>query len=101
MRRLLQFGVLFLSLAAFLTPLIEFFDRWDPPGPSNDTELAAFGLILTFCLILLVSRLVASLDKLIEQVTLFRISAFQMVCSRERFYFTGLVTPHSSPPLRI
>ena len=101
MRRLLQLGVLFLSLAAFLTPLIEFFDRWDPPGPGNDTELAAFGLILTFCLILLVSRLIASLDKLIEHVTLFRIPASQMVRSPERIYFTSLVTPHSSPPLRI
>jgi hypothetical protein len=100
-RRLLQFGVLFLSLAAFLTPLIEFFDRWDPPGPGNDTELAVFGLILIFCLILLVSRLVASLDKLIERVTLFRVQPSQLVRSPERFYFTGLVTPHSSPPLRI
>jgi hypothetical protein len=100
-RRLLQFGVLFLSLAAFLTPLIEFFDRWDPPGPSNDTELAVFGLILTFCLILLVSRLVASLDKLIERITLFRVQPAQLVRSPERFCFTGLITPHSFPPLRI
>lgn len=101
MRRLLQFGVLFLSLAAFLTPLIEFFDRWDPPGPGNDTELAVFGLILILCLILLVSKLVASLDKLIERIMLFRIQTPRMVLSPERFYFTGLVTPHSSPPLRI
>ena len=100
MRRLLQFGVLFLSLAAFLTPLIELFDRWDPPGPGNDTELAVFGLILTFCLILLVSRLVASLDKLVERIT-FRVQPSQLVRSPERFYFTSLVTPHSSPPLRI
>jgi hypothetical protein len=88
-------------LAAFLTPLIEFFDRWDLPGPGNDTELAVFGLILILCLILLVSKLVASLDKLIERIILFRIQTPRMALSPERFYFTGLVTPHSSPPLRI
>ena len=77
---------MFLSLAAFLAPLIELFDRWDPPGSGNDTELAVFGLILTFCLILLVSRLVASLDELIECIT-FRIQPSQLVRSPERFYF--------------
>jgi hypothetical protein len=81
--------------------MIEFFDRWDPPGPGNDTELAVFGLILTFCLILLVCRIVASLDKLIECITLFHVQSSQTVLSPERIYFTGLVTPHSSPPLRI
>jgi hypothetical protein len=100
-RRLLQIGVVFLSLAAFLTPLIELFDRWDPPGPGNDTELAVFGLILTFCLILLVSRSVASLDKLIECIPLFRVQPSRRARSLEPSCFTGLVTPHSSPPLRI
>jgi hypothetical protein len=71
-----------------------------PAGPPNDTELAVFGLILTFCLVLLVSGLVASLDKLVERIT-FRVRPSQLVRSPERFCFTGLVTPHSSPPLRI
>jgi len=100
-RRVLQFGVLFLSLAALLAPTIEIFDRWDPPGPSNDTELAVFGLILTLCLILLVSRLVAALDKLIEGFTLLRVRLSPMVCSPVPLYFVGPVMPHSSPPLRI
>ena len=101
MRRLLQFGVLFLSLAALLVPMVELFDSWDAPGPTNDTEFAVFGLILTFCLILLVSRLIALLDKLIELITLFHVQPSQTVCSSERFCFTGLVMPHCSPPLRI
>ncbi len=50
-----------LLLAAFVTPVMELFDRWDPPGPSNDTELAVFSLILALCLVLLVCKLVASL----------------------------------------
>ena len=100
-RRLLQLGVLFLGVAAFLTPLIEFFDRWDPPGPGSDTELAVFGFILTLCLVLLVSRLVASLDKLIGRITLFRVQPSQLVRLQERFCLSGLVTPHNSPPLRI
>lgn len=87
-------------MAAFLTPLIELFDRWDPPGPGSDTELAIFSLILAFCLILLVSRLVASLEKLIECITS-RVQLSQLVRSPELFCFTVLVTPHSSPPLRI
>jgi hypothetical protein len=45
MRRLLQFGTLMLLVVAFATPIVEFFDRWDPPGPSNDTEMAVFGLV--------------------------------------------------------
>jgi hypothetical protein len=86
---------------AILMPLIEFFDRWDPPGPSNDTELGVFVLVLALCLILLVSRLIASLDKLIGRVTLFCIQSSQVVRSPERFYLADLITPDSSPPLRI
>jgi hypothetical protein len=100
-RRLLQFGVLLLSLAAFLTPIIEFFDQWDPPGPGGDTELAVFGLILTFCLILLVSKLVASLDKLIERIILFRIPTPRMVLSPERFLFHRPRYASRLSPLRI
>jgi hypothetical protein len=81
--------------------MIELFDHWDPPGPSNDTEFAVFGLILTFCLILLVSRLIALLDRLIEFITLFHVPPCRTVCSSQRFCFSGLVVPHGSPPLRI
>jgi hypothetical protein len=57
-----------LLLAAFFTPLVEFFDRWDPPGPSNDTEMAVFGLIFALCLVLIVCKLTAALATLISLV---------------------------------
>lgn len=59
MRRLLQFGFVVLVLAAFLTPLSEYFDRWDTPGIGNDTEMGLFCLVLLICLVLVVSKLVA------------------------------------------
>jgi hypothetical protein len=34
-----------LILVAFITPLIEFFDSWDPPGIGSDTEQTVFALI--------------------------------------------------------
>jgi hypothetical protein len=55
-KRLLQFGLLLLGLATLLALLVEFFDRWDQPGPPlNDTELGVFGVILVLALILLVT----------------------------------------------
>jgi hypothetical protein len=101
-KRLLQFGVLLLGLATLLTPLVEFFDRWDPPGPpTNDTELGVFGFILVLALVLLVSRLMAILDKLVAIGTVFRPqSSFSMV-AEPGLRLTFAVVPHSSPPLRI
>ena len=101
-KRLLQFGVLLLGLAAVLTPLMEFFDNWDPPGPpSNDTELGVFGLILILCLVLLVSRLIATLDRLIETGAVFRLQPIPLMWLEASRRIASAVVPHSSPPLRI
>ena len=59
MRRLLQFGLFVLVLVAFVTPLAEYFDRWDTPGIGNDTEMGLFCLVLLICLVLVVSKLIA------------------------------------------
>lgn len=61
MRRLLQFGTITSILVAFLTPLSEYFDRWDAPGLGNDTEIGLFCLVLFICLVLLVCTVLASL----------------------------------------
>lgn len=50
-----------LILVAFLTPLSEYFDRWDAPGLGNDTEMGLFCLVFFICLVLLVCKLIASL----------------------------------------
>jgi hypothetical protein len=60
MRRLLQFGTVMLLIAAFIVPLMEFFDHWDAPGLSNDTEYAIYALVFAICLALLVSKLISS-----------------------------------------
>jgi hypothetical protein len=59
MRRLIQIGTLLMLIASFV-PLLEWFDRWDAPGLSNDTEYAVFALVLMICLVLLVGRLISS-----------------------------------------
>jgi hypothetical protein len=59
-----------LVLVALVTPISECFDRWDAPGLSNDVEFAVFAVILTLCLVLLVSRLVASLALLVGQFSI-------------------------------
>lgn len=56
-RRLFQFGAVLMLIGA-LYPLLELFDRWDPPGISNDTEFAVYVFLFAICL--LVSRLISS-----------------------------------------
>jgi hypothetical protein len=60
MKRLLQFGTVMLLFAAFIVPLMEFFDHWDAPGLSNDTEYAIYALVFAICLVLLVCKLISS-----------------------------------------
>jgi hypothetical protein len=48
-----------MMLIGAITPLLEFFDRWDAPGLSNDTELAVYAFVFAICLVLLLCRLVA------------------------------------------
>jgi hypothetical protein len=91
-----------LLLATFLWPLVEFFDRWDPPGPSNDTEMAVFGLILLLCFVLLVCKLTASLAGLIAFISVLRP---RLSCGSPRrtspVFASVFVPPLSAPPLRI
>jgi Na+/phosphate symporter len=100
-KRLLQLGTWLLILAAFLTPVVEFFDQWDPPGPSNDTEMAVFGIIFALSLVLLVCKLLAALATHVSFVISPRLdqdrgSPYKALCS-----FVGVVLPQLSPPLRI
>lgn len=100
MRRLLQFGTFLLLITALLTPVVEFFDRWDPPGPSNDTEMAVFALCFALCLVLLVCRLIADRGKLVTLIAVAR-------CERVRRLIEPVGLParkvpsQGSPPLRI
>jgi hypothetical protein len=90
-----------LLLAAFFTPLIEFFDRWDPPGPSNDTEMAVFGLIFALCLVLIVCKLTAALATLISLVLVLGLQHSGGWLRRDARLFLSSIVPQISPPLRI
>lgn len=59
MRRLFQFGAVMMLIGAFI-PLLEFFDRWDAPGLSNDTEFSVYAFILAICFVLLLCKLISS-----------------------------------------
>jgi len=101
-RGLLQFGTLMLLLSTFLSPMLEFFDRWDPPGPGNDTEMAVFGLILVLCLVLLVCKLTASLAGLVPFIFVFRHFLSCGLPVRPSSVVTRFfVPPLFPPPLRI
>jgi hypothetical protein len=102
MRRLLQLGTFCLFLAAFLAPLAECFDRWDAPGISNDTEFAAFALVLTLCLVLLVSKLLSVLALRIGFVSQPHHQRSQLVRALQgNSPFAIFIPPISPPPLRI
>jgi hypothetical protein len=73
MRLLLQFGTFLFVLSTILVPIAEFFDRWDAPGISNDTEFGFFAVVLVLCLVLLVSRLVAAFGHRIQLVAVPRV----------------------------
>jgi hypothetical protein len=59
MRRLFQFGAILMLIGA-VYPLFELFDRWDPPGLSNDTELRVYAFLFAVCLVLLLCKLISS-----------------------------------------
>lgn len=91
-----------LLLATFVTPLMEYFDRWDLPGIANDTEFAVFVLILTLCLVLLVSRLLSALALLIHLVAQpHRPQPELSHATPAHRLIAFFIPPPSPPPLRI
>jgi hypothetical protein len=91
-----------LLLAAFVTPIAEFFDRWDPPGLGNDTEMAVFGLIFALCLVLLVCKLTASLVGIIGLISLPQPPPSRgSPLGKIRTISTRFIPSLSPPPLRI
>ena len=102
MRRLLQTGTLFLLLTTVLAPLLEFFDRWDPAAPWNDTEFAVFLLVLTLALVLLVAFLLSRLAQRIGLIAHRLLHPPPSPRSATEPHPTLLFRPPDlSPPLRI
>ena len=101
MRRLLQFATLFFVLVTLFAPLAECFDRWDPPGISNDTEFALFALLFMLCLVLLVSKLLSVLALVVNLVSLRHFQASETLKAVGATTLPIFVPLLSPPPLRI
>jgi hypothetical protein len=102
MKRLFQIGVWLMMLVTLLAPLEEYFDHWDAPGIANDTEFALVVLILSLCLILLLSRLISALALLIRLVSApFLPQNHQPQSAKSSRTFSLLLPPLALPPLRI
>lgn len=70
MKLLAKIGLVLFIAATLMTPVLEYFDRWDPtPGPMHDTEFALFAVLLLLCLVLLVAILLARASVAVELVT--------------------------------
>lgn len=100
MKRLLQLGTILLVLAAFVTPILEFFDQWDPAGPDNDVEMAVFGLIFVLCLVLLLCELLSKLATVVTLQVSGLPEANDMSIRRAFLVSRELVLSPVSPPLR-
>lgn len=59
MKRLLQFGAILMLIGAFY-PLLDFLDRWDTPGFSNDTEFKVYAFLFAICLVVILCKLISS-----------------------------------------
>lgn len=91
-----------LLLAAIVSPVLEFFDRWDTPGLGNDTEFATFALILIVCLLLAVCKLLSDRAKTtdIDLLPPYLTERPPAPCLARHFIDLP-VLPAVSPPLRI
>ena len=103
MRRILELGTLLLILTSLLTPISEVFDRWDPPGFVNDTEMPLFTIVLLLALVLIVARLISVLRHLLLALI---DHGRRHAAARRHGPEAGplhllLATPQLSPPLRI
>ena len=72
-----------------------------PPCPSNDTEMAVFGLMFALCLVLIVCKLTAALAMLISLVLVPGLRQSRGSPRREARLFLSSIVPQISPPLRI
>lgn len=89
-------------LTTFLAPLAECFDRWDLPGIGNDTEFAVCALIVSLCLVLLVSKLIAAFALLVSLVSIRFLRKSSQLNTIATFSILEIfIPPRSAPPLRI
>lgn len=102
MRRLAQLATVLLFLAALVTPIAEYFDRWDSAGLNNDTEFAIFAFVLTLTLVLVVCVLLS--QKALRFVSLLT-SPFEGPSDYEQSSFVAsdgsILEPPIAAPLRI
>ena len=59
MKRLLSVITIVLAAMTLALPALEYFDRWDRPGLSNDSELPLFLIVLFISLVFVVAAALA------------------------------------------
>lgn len=100
--KVLQLANLFLLVAIFVTPISEYFDRWDPPGLSHDTEFRVFVLVLTLVFVLVVCRLIASLALRLRQLATKLLQPPDDLAGTQHDIIVAIfIPPRLATPLRI
>lgn len=100
-KRLLKFVTIFFVVVTCLMPFLECFDRWDPPGLANDTELPVFLIALFVTLVLL--AVFAMARRILEdqgEVTTTEIR-FEILWVIVNSLKNIVIAPFIIPPLRI
>lgn len=103
MKRLLRFVTLLMITMTLLMPVLEYFDRWDRPGLSNDSELPLFLITLFITLVLLVAAAIARRMMAQQNARSETDIAYEFVRSHFRSWTDVPLSPFTtiSPPLRI
>lgn len=84
-----------------LMPVLEYFDRWDRPGLSGDTELPFFLVTLFIALVILVAAAIARRMMARQNAQTETDIVYEFVRSELHAWTDIAVSPAISPPLRI
>jgi hypothetical protein len=101
MKGLLRIVTIVLVTMTLLMPLLEYFDRWDRPGLSGDSELPVFLVILFIALVILVAVAIARRTMARQNAQTKTDFVNEFARSEFRAWTDIAVSPSVSPPLRI
>lgn len=101
MKWLLRIVTIVMVTMTLLMPLLEYFDRWDRPGLSGDSELPLFLVILFIALVILVAVAIARRMMNRQNAQTETDIVYEFVRSELRVWTDIATSPSVSPPLRI
>lgn len=101
MKCLLRIVTIVMVTMTLLLPVLEYFDRWDRPGISGDTELPVFLVTLFIALVILVAVAIARRTMTRQNAQTETDIVYEFVRSEFRARTDISISPSVSPPLRI